>query len=140
MKRSKIIKRFTASLLAAVMAAQLYTAYAREETKTETESVGTEAQENVDYEHLSDNVTNIPPEKDPKYIEFAKHLKEIFPDGKYPSIKSLKEQKAMLQGQRSKQQEALTPYAEQRRTMQIVTHNVSAILGRNIIERQQEQL
>ena len=75
-----------------------------------------------------------------EYEEAAKHLKEIFPDGKYPSIKSLKEQKAMLQEKRSKQQEALAPYAEQRRTMRIVMRNVSAILGRNIIDRQQEQL
>ena len=64
----------------------------------------------------------------------------MYPDGKHPSIKGLKEKKTQLMKLREKQEEDLAPYSEQRRTMQIVTHNVSAILGRNIIERQEEQL
>ena len=75
-----------------------------------------------------------------EYEDAVKHLKEVFPEGKYSSIKALKEKKTELLALREKQEKELAPYSEQRKTMQIVTHNVSAILGRNIIERQQEQL
>ena len=75
-----------------------------------------------------------------EYEDAVKRLKNMYPDGKHPSIKDLKEKKAQLVKQREKQEEDLAPYSDQRRTMQIVTHNVSAILGRNIIERQEEQL
>lgn len=75
-----------------------------------------------------------------EYTDAVERLKEIYPDGKYPTIKELKENKQALLKLREKQEKELAPYSEQRRTMQIVTRNVSAILGRNVIERQQEQL
>ena len=74
-----------------------------------------------------------------EYEDAVKHLKELYSDGKLPSMKALKEQKSELQELRNQQQDAISPFADQRKTMQIVTHNVSAILGRNILERQQEQ-
>ena len=75
-----------------------------------------------------------------EYEDAVKRLKDMYPEGKHPSIKDLKEKKAQLVKLREKQEVDLAPYSEQHRTMQIVTHNVSAILGRNIIERQEEQL
>ena len=75
-----------------------------------------------------------------EYEDAVKRLKDMYPEGKHPSIKDLKEKKAQLLKLREKQEEDLAPYSEQRRTMQVVAHNVSAILGRNVIERQEEQL
>lgn len=74
-----------------------------------------------------------------QYEESVRFLKKAYPDRSYPTMKQLKARKAELHEKRDKQQEALAPYAEQRRTMNTIIHNVSTILGGDVLEQRQEQ-
>ena len=70
-----------------------------------------------------------------EYEDAVSHLKAVYPDGVFPSMKELKAEKTRLTYQRSQQKAALRPLSEQRGQMRVITGNVKAILGKNVLIR-----
>ena len=62
------------------------------------------------------------------YEKAARFLKETFEDAAFPSMKTLKAQKAALCKQKSRQKEMLRQSREERRKIEIVRTNVGKIL------------
>ena len=63
----------------------------------------------------------------------------MIPDGNYPSLKELREQKAALVEKRDRLQAELKPIAADMRSMNVVWKNVCYILGRNSEITEEEQ-
>ena len=63
------------------------------------------------------------------YEESARELKSLFPDGNYPTLKTLRETKAALMEQRDRLKADLKPLAAEKKQLEIVWKNVHAILG-----------
>ena len=75
------------------------------------------------------------------YEESVNVLENLIPDGNYPSLKELREQKAGLVEKRDKLQAEFKPIAADMRSMNVVWRNVCYILGRNseIMEEEQRE-
>ena len=63
------------------------------------------------------------------YEESARELKSLFPDGNYPTLKTLRETKAALMEQRDRLKADLKPLAAEKKQLEIVWKNARAILG-----------
>lgn len=67
------------------------------------------------------------------YEDAVSHLKAASPDGTFQPMKELKLEKSRLTRQRDQQKAGLRPLAEKRKQMNIVTRNVTTILGTDIM-------
>jgi len=63
------------------------------------------------------------------YEESARELKSLFPDGNYPTLRTLRETKAALMEQRDRLKADLKPLAAEKKQLEIVWKNVHAIFG-----------
>lgn len=64
-----------------------------------------------------------------KYEEAVQFLKSQYPDGSFPSIKSLKEEREKLSAQKGAASSAYNNYKYYRKDLQIICTNVDSILG-----------
>lgn len=63
------------------------------------------------------------------YEDARKFLKEKYPDGKFPSMKSLKEEREKLSARQKAQHEAYTNFKNARKDLQTICSNIDSILG-----------
>ena len=70
-----------------------------------------------------------------EYENAVSRLKVAFPDGRFPSMKTLKADKSRLSRLCNQQKVALRSLSEQRKQMRIITKNVETILGKGVPTR-----
>lgn len=74
------------------------------------------------------------------YEDARKFLKEKYPDGQFPSIKSLKEKREKLSTQQKAQHNAYTNFKNAQKDLQTICSNIDSILGQGrTLKQEQEQ-
>lgn len=73
------------------------------------------------------------------YEAAIKYLKEKNPDGNYPSMKSLKEEKEKLTIRRSAQNDTYSYFKEYQKELRTVCSNVDSILGSQLNRQHQQE-
>ena len=73
------------------------------------------------------------------YEEARKYLKSIHPDGKFPSMKILKDEKDKLEIQKGAQYDTYKYFKDYQKELRTVCKNVEAILGKPLVQEQTQE-
>lgn len=73
------------------------------------------------------------------YEEARKYLKSIHPDGKFPSMKILKDEKDKLTIQKDAQYDTYKYFKDYQKELRTVCKNVEAILGKPLVQEQTQE-
>ena len=73
------------------------------------------------------------------YETAVRHLKQLCPESGFPTMKELKAEKSRLVQERSQQKKDVNHLSEQRKQMRVITKNVNAILGKQLMKYEQKE-
>ena len=73
------------------------------------------------------------------YEEARKHLKALHPDGRFPTMKVLKEEKEKLEIQKNAQYDTYQYFKDYQQELRTVCKNVEAILGNTLLREPEHE-